>query len=79
MDIVGFECHDCGLSLESLSDGGFWINKMLTNRKEEHIAYYDFMTDYLENHSLFKSDQIVYWSAPVDNIFEILPEYTPNV
>jgi hypothetical protein len=30
MDVVGFECHDCGLSLESLSDGGFWINKMLT-------------------------------------------------
>lgn len=29
MDITGYECHDCGLSMESLSDG-FWINNMLT-------------------------------------------------
>lgn len=29
MDIVGYECHDCGLSLESLSDG-FWVNKLLS-------------------------------------------------
>jgi len=28
MDITGYECHDCGLSLESLSDG-FWVNKLL--------------------------------------------------
>jgi len=29
MDVIGYECHDCGLSMESLSDG-FWVNKMLT-------------------------------------------------
>lgn len=71
--------HEIELRIDYPRGTEWWINKMLTNRKEEHIAYYDFMTDYLENHSLFKSDQIVYWSAPVDNIFDILPEYTPNV
>jgi hypothetical protein len=29
MEVIGFECHDCGLSLESLSDGGFWVHEML--------------------------------------------------
>lgn len=29
MEVLGYECHDCGLSLESLS-GGFWINNMLS-------------------------------------------------
>jgi hypothetical protein len=29
MEILGYECHDCGLSLESLSDG-FWINNLLS-------------------------------------------------
>jgi hypothetical protein len=29
MEVLGYECHDCGLSLESLSDG-FWINNLLS-------------------------------------------------
>jgi len=29
MEIIGYECHDCGLALESLSQG-LWINQMLT-------------------------------------------------
>jgi hypothetical protein len=38
MEILGFEAHDIGLSLESL-ESGFWIDKMLAQcRTGEAIA-----------------------------------------
>jgi hypothetical protein len=30
MEVLGFECHDCGLSIEAL-EAGFWIDNMLVN------------------------------------------------
>ena len=30
MEVLGFECHDCGLSIEALQSG-FWIDNMLVN------------------------------------------------
>jgi len=29
MELINYECHDCGLSLESLSTDGFWADNML--------------------------------------------------
>jgi len=30
MEVLGYECHDCGLAVEALVDG-FWINDMIAN------------------------------------------------
>lgn len=71
--------HEAELRTENPRGSEWWINQMLVNRKEEHIAYYEFMCEYLQKHSLFKDNQIVYWAGRADNVFDILPELTPDV
>ena len=39
MEVLGYECHDCGLSLEAL-EAGFWIDNMLAScRSGEPISF----------------------------------------
>ena len=70
--------HEVELRLDNPRASEWWVNKMLVNREQEHIAYYEFIYDYLQNRSLFKSDQVFYHQK-ADNIFDILPDYAPNV
>ncbi len=72
------ERHEVELRDKYKTASEWWINKMVLNREKEHSAYYEFMYDYFENHSLFKSNQ-VFFKLSATSIFDILPSYVPGV